>query len=73
MNAKPRYKAPRKCLQWNTDELMCLKMLVYWLRVHEPKCRDKIELWQRTTELCPRVLQAVLRVSKTFEEVRSET
>jgi len=70
-NLKPRYSKPRKCIQFNTDELMCLKMLAYCVKKHEPDCRTRIGLWNRVDELCYSVLAGVLRSGTTFKEIQT--
>lgn len=69
--ATPRYSKPRKYILFNTDELMCLKMLAYCLRKYEAACRDKYVLWNRTEELCYPVLASVLEKGYTFKELRT--
>lgn len=69
-----RYSVPRRYINWyKTDELMCLKMLTHVLHEHEAECRNRIKLWHRVSELTPKILQSVLGVPKTFEQVRKET
>lgn len=68
-----RYKDKRHLIQWNTDDLMCLKMLAYCLRKHEAACRCKFVLWDRAKELCQTILKAVLNNEKTLEQIREET
>ena len=69
-----RYSVPRQILSWHSsDELMCLKMLVYVLHKHEADCRNRYRLWDRVIELCPSVMRSVLSKDLTFKDIREST